>query len=43
MFRLAKIAIIRLKKIKRATDSIKLLNAAVNFYFYFIHGQPDDG
>jgi len=43
MFRLAKVAFIRLKKIKSITDSIKPLNAAVNFYFYFIHGQPDDG
>jgi hypothetical protein len=43
MFRLGKVAIIRLKKIKRFTDLIKPLNAAVNLYFCFIHGQPDDG
>jgi hypothetical protein len=43
MFRLANVAIIRLKEIKRVTDSIKPLNAAVYRYFYFIHGQPDDG
>jgi len=39
MFRLVKIAIIRLKKTKRFTDSINPLNAAVNLYFYFSLGQ----
>jgi hypothetical protein len=43
MFQLAKVAIIMLKKIKRFTDLIKPLNAAVNLNFYFIDGQPDDG
>jgi hypothetical protein len=43
MFRLAKVAIIRLKEIKTIADSIKPLISAVNRYFYFIHVQPVDG
>jgi hypothetical protein len=43
MFRLAEDAIIELKKIKRFTVSIKPLNEVVKLYFYFTHGQLDDG